>query len=442
MGKILEAAETLWVGDTTVYEQHPFGPPWGAEKITETTWFIKGFANTIVRETADGLVIIDPAGSMEVDKKYRAIRSVTQKPLHTAIYTHGHLDHVFGVDPFLDENTGSNRIQPRVIAHEAILERFSRYRLTNEWNSHINGRQFLGGGKTKFPSEFHLPDVVYRDQMDMTVGGVKVMLRHSRGETDDHTWVFFPDEKVLATGDLVIWAVPNAGNPQKVQRFVAEWASALRRMQALEPEILLPGHGFPIMGSERVQQLLSETAAYLESVFEQVVRWMNKGVPLDTIVQQVSPPPEMEDRPFLQPIYDECEFLVRSIWRQLGGWYDGTPSHLKPAPEDALSQEIAHLAGGGGRLMERATELADRDDFRLACHLAEWAVKAEPDKPEIRRAAAEVFQKRARMETSTMAVGIFKDMARQLTGSTDPDGKPETVIKSQMGRKSSRTQST
>ncbi len=432
MGDILEVAEKLWNGEKTVYQQHPFGPPWGPEKIMENTWFIKGFANTIVRETADGLIIIDPAGSVEADKKYKAVRSFSQQPLHTAVYTHGHVDHVFGVDRFLDDISGKGTIQPRVIAHEAILDRFMRYRTTNEWNRHINGRQFLGGGKAEFPSEFHQPDIVYRDKLDITVGGVNIMLRHARGETDDHTWVFFPDDGILATGDLIIWAVPNGGNPQKVQRYVGEWATALRQMAALEPQVLLPGHGFPIIGKNRVQQLLSETADYLESVFDQVLKWMNLGESLDTVIQQVTPPEELSNRPFLQPIYDECEFLVRNIWRQFGGWYDGTPSHLKPASETEQSIEIARLAGGADQLMERANELAESGDFRLACHLAEWAVQANTDNPAINLAAADIFKRRAESETSTMAVGIFKDMARRLSKTADSEPVEESVIKSQM----------
>ncbi len=36
--------------------------------------------------------------------------------------------------------------------------------------------------------------------------------------------------QVLCTGDLFIWATPNCGNPQKVQRYPVQWAAALRAM--------------------------------------------------------------------------------------------------------------------------------------------------------------------------------------------------------------------
>jgi glyoxylase-like metal-dependent hydrolase (beta-lactamase superfamily II) len=93
------------------------------------------------------------------------------------------------------------------------------------------------------PEEYHFPEITYADQLELVVGGVRVLLRHSKGETDDHIWVFFPDTGVLCTGDLFIWTVPNGGNPQKVQRFCKQWAQGLREMAALNPEVLCPGHG-------------------------------------------------------------------------------------------------------------------------------------------------------------------------------------------------------
>ena len=51
-------------------------------------------------------------------------------------------------------------------------------------------------------------------------------------------------------------------------------------------------------------------------------------------------------RPYLVPVYDEPEFILHNIWRMYGGWYDGNPAHLKPAPASALALEFSRLAGG------------------------------------------------------------------------------------------------
>ena len=177
------------------------------------------------------------------------------------------------------------------------------------------------------------------------MGGVALELHHARGETDDHTWTWLAAARVLCCGDLFIWASPNAGNPQKVQRYPREWAAALREMIALEPEVLLPGHGFPVIGAARVRQALTDTAELLDSLVDQTIELMNAGARLDEVLHTVIAPAHLVDRPYLRPVYDEPEFVVRNVWRLYGGWWDGNPASLKPAPEAAL----AGRAGRPGR---------------------------------------------------------------------------------------------
>ena len=92
-------------------------------------------------------------------------------------------------------------------------------------------------------------------------------------------------------------------------------------------------------------------------------------------------PQAVLDQPWLQPVYDEPEFVVRNIWRLYGGWYDGNPARLKPAPDAAVAAEVAALAGGVDALAARAAELAAAGDLRLAAQLAEWAVRRRARRP-------------------------------------------------------------
>ncbi|MBW2091048.1 MAG: MBL fold metallo-hydrolase, partial [Deltaproteobacteria bacterium] len=302
MGQVLKLAEKLFKGDENTYEHHPFGPPHGLEQIAEGTYFYKGFANTIIRETEGGLIIVDPAANFDEQIKFDAIRSKVKQHLDTVIFTHGHVDHAFGVSQYAEEAKARGWPLPKVIAHEAMPARFQRYLESQQWNAIINLRQFRGGsGEVRFPGKYYYPDITYKDRLAISVGGVTAQLKHARGETDDHTWVFFPDNRVLCTGDLFIYAIPNAGNPQKVQRYAKEWAIALRKMAALEPEFLAPGHGFPIIGADRVRQALEDTAACLESIHEQTLTLMNSGASLDTIIHSVKVPGELLAKPYLQP---------------------------------------------------------------------------------------------------------------------------------------------
>lgn len=440
MAETLKLAEALWKGEKDIYDHHPFAPPYGIEPIAHRTWFYKGFANTIIRETNDGLIVIDPGAFFDSQIKFDAIREVVKGRLHTAIYTHGHTDHVFGVPLYVEESKSKGWPHPQVLAHKAMPARFLRYRQTAGWNGIINGRQFMGGaGDPTWPEQYYSPDVTYSDHFDISVGDVTAFLRHARGETDDHTWIFFPDTRVLCTGDLFIYAIPNAGNPQKVQRYAGEWAAALREMAAVKPEVLAPGHGYPIVGEDRVNRALLDTADALESLQEQTLTLMNQGATLDTLLHEVRLPAKLADRPYLQPVYDEPEFIVRNIYRLYGGWYDGIPSHLKPASEITQAEEIARLAGGAVKLTARAAELVEAGDLRLACHLADWAYFAAPDDQTIRKKVGQVYLERAESESSTMAIGIYLTAARLMgTEIEDESMKKGLLIRAQSERRKKR----
>jgi len=403
---VLDLADRLFTGALPIESHHPFASSGQLAEVQPRVAFVDAFANSAAVDTDDGLVVVDTSGFVHARGVHETIRTWSSRPLHTAVFTHGHVDHVFGVDIYEEEARSNGWPTPRVIAHEAITERFDRYRLTAGYNSVINQRQFKLPNFA-WPVNYRYPDETFTRQLTIDVGGESFELFHDRGETDDATWVWSPARRILFAGDMFIWASPNCGNPQKVQRYPRDWAAAFRKMEALEPDILLPGHGLPIVGRDRVRQALSEGAELLETLIEQTLGLMNDGARLDDIVETVRAPEHLLARPYLRPIYDEPQFVVRNIWRLYGGWYDGDPSHLKPAPAAQLAAELASLAGGAGRLAERAREVAATGDLRLAGHLAELAAQAAPDDKGVHTVRAEVFGARAREEASTMSKGIF-----------------------------------
>jgi alkyl sulfatase BDS1-like metallo-beta-lactamase superfamily hydrolase len=135
---------------------------------------------------------------------------------------------------------------------------------------------------------------------------------------------------------------------------------------------------------------------------------MNAGAPLDEIIHTVRPPAALAEKPWLQAVYDEPEFIVRNIWRLEGGWYDGMPSNLKPASDAERAREIAALAGGVGAVVARAMEKLAAGEIVLACHLVDWAVAAAPDDKSAHEARMKIYAARAEREESTMAHGIFR----------------------------------
>ena len=411
MGRILDLGEKLWNGTATSDDHSPFAPLLELEPLGDGVAFLSSFANVTAIATGEGLVLVDVGSAPLAPMLLSQLRSWSKERVHTAVFTHGHLDHVMGIGRFDDEARKSGAPRPRVVAHEAMPARFERYALTAGYNTCINTRQFQM--PIAWPTSFRPPDVLFARELRLEVGGVVIEIHHARGETDDHSWAWVPAKKLLCTGDLFIWCCPNAGNPQKVQRYPGEWARALRVMATLGAEVLAPGHGVPIVGGARVKQALAETAELLELLHDRTVEMMNTGARLEDILREVRAPERLLSRPYLRPVYDEPEFIVRNIWRLYGGWWDGDPSHLKPAPREALARELAALAGGAGKLAERAQALVEKGEVALACHLAELAGDAAPDDAAVVKARADVYFHRSRTERSLMARGIYAAAANE-----------------------------
>ncbi|MGC0314236.1 alkyl sulfatase dimerization domain-containing protein [Kitasatospora acidiphila] len=399
---ITEYADRVWDGAADDSIVHTGQAGAGVIDVTDGVGWYPGFGNVITFRGDGEIVLFDTGNPLAAGSLHQAVRAWSRDPVTTAVFSHGHIDHVFGMGLFDAEDAP----RPTVVAQERIGERFDRYLLTNGYNAVINQRQFQAPNLT-WPTEYRRPEVTYRDALTVTRGGLTFELFHVRGETDDATVAWIPEHRILCPGDMFIWVTPNCGNPQKVQRYPREWALALRRMAALNAEIMLPSHGAPIFGADRIRQALTETAEWLESLVEQTLDGLNSGARLDDLVHSVRPPAHLADRVYLQAKYDEPEFIVRNLWRRYAGWYDGNPAHLKPAPDTRLATALAELAGGAVALTDAARRYAEAGELRLAGHLAELAVQAAPDDAALHAVRAEVNQARAEAETSLMARGIF-----------------------------------
>ena len=423
------------IDDNVMFE--PDGRPFGlglpgdglgaSHALRDGVTMIESFAHVHVIETDSAAVVFDSSVPVLGPRVVDRVQALTQVPVSHVVLTHGHRDHAGGAGALID-GLGAAGSRPRLVGHRSLPARLARYELTDGYNQFINQRQFgrvlnwdLAGGWA-----FDVPelDLTFNDRLELDAGGLEIELRHVRAETDDHLWAWIPERAVAVTGDLMLWHFPNAGNPAKAQRYPLEWAAALRDIAEAGPELLLPGHGLPIGGAERIRHVLLDTAAVLEELTGLALDLMNRGASLDDVLAEARLAAERIRRPYLAPTYDEPEFVVRNVWRLYGGWYDGTPCNLKPARQAAVASELADLAGGALALARRADALAGEGRLAVACHLIDLAAAADPGSTAVHGIRAGIYWQRRAEQQSIMAAAIYESTARESAATAEVDLPP------------------
>lgn len=383
-----------------------------SKQVANDVVFLSSFANVAAFTGDTGVLLVDTSTERFTPRVLADLReNYSQAPIEGVVYTHGHVDHVTGAEKIIDHSEARGDRRPRIIGHKLVAPRFDRYRLTAAHNDHINRIQFNLPAEIRPFTDATLtyPDVEYDSGLNTRIGGMVFEFHHARGETDDETWVWQPDTRVLCTGDTFVWCSPNAGNPYKVQRYAKDWADALEEMAALKPAHLLPGHGPAMSGEGQIEDALLSTAHFLRSIHDQVVAGMNEGKWLEDIMRDIEWP--ATDKPWLQPIYDHPQFVARNVYRLYGGWWDGDAANILPAhPSDIAAALVG--ATGSAPILDRARAAQSAGDLQLACHLTDFVRRGEPDNREGWELWRDLFIARASQEQSLMARGAFKAAVR------------------------------
>ena len=343
--------------------------------------------NAAFFETDEGIVLVDtgmgPGGPAVLD----AIRSVSDKPIHTIIYTHGHVDHAFGAWAIMEAGEA-----PQIIAHEALKARFERYiRLRGSLS------KYMSQPLEQLPaseSDLVWPTRYFSDRLELEIGGEKFVLQHHRGETDDQLYVWVPGRKALASADYYQGFLPNVGNGKRVQRFVEDWIVALREMAALEPDFLLPAHGAEIQNTATIVENFTVLADALDHIVNHTIDGLNAGLRKDEIYGSVELPEKLAYHSTLDVQYVSPNDISKMLIKQYTGWWDDIPSHWTPAPIEDQGNLIIELAGGDvSRIAGHARGLISQD-IRLASHLADWLFYARPKNGDVQELVTEVYKAR------------------------------------------------
>ena len=95
---LLGLADRLWRGEAAIEDHHPVGFQGGLAEVADGIAFLASRWRTSARSApATGWCWSTPAATCSRRGARADARRGAPSPLHTAIYSHGHVDHVFGV---------------------------------------------------------------------------------------------------------------------------------------------------------------------------------------------------------------------------------------------------------------------------------------------------------------------------------------------------------
>jgi glyoxylase-like metal-dependent hydrolase (beta-lactamase superfamily II) len=205
--------------------------------------------------------------------------------------THFHPEHAFGSQAFSDAVYVCNAAQADELADKGpeYIEMFSGF----------------GPALAELLAEVELvaPDVVYEgERARLDLGGIDVELHaigtaHTRGDQV----VFLPGPRILFAGDLVEDRfLPIFPDPDAVG---SRWLAALDRLEALDPAIVVGGHG-NVGGVE----LIAAVRDYLATVRDRVAALHSEGRSLAEI--EVTLEPELAER---QAGWDNLEWIKSAV---------------------------------------------------------------------------------------------------------------------------------
>jgi glyoxylase-like metal-dependent hydrolase (beta-lactamase superfamily II) len=189
--------------------------------------------------------------------------------------THFHPEHGFGAQAFRDAMVVYNSAQRDEFREKGAgyLEMFRTFG--------ASVAQQLEGVELIEPDE-----VYYGDLREIELGGRRVELRTwGRAHTRGDQVVFLPEERIVFTGDLVeerCFAIFPYFPPEDVDVDGEKWIAVLERLEALEPEIVVPGHGAVGGASE-----LTEAREYITQLRDETRRLKAEGVTVDAAVEQL-----------------------------------------------------------------------------------------------------------------------------------------------------------
>ncbi|NPA41499.1 MAG: MBL fold metallo-hydrolase [Aquificae bacterium] len=235
----------------------------------------RGFiSNAYFVMTDDGVLVVDALTTYKLGRELvEAVRSLTDKPIRFTVITHYHTDHFYGVGAL--KEAGSV-----IIAHEWAFDYVSQ---PSSWNFYEARKKILKehmDGTDMVP-----PDITLTKDLDIHLGKHRFEVRHfCKAHTPGDIVVWIPDKKVLFSGDIVFdGRLPFLGSGNS-----RGWLKCLDKIMELDPNILLPGHGNPMLTKDKIRDRVLWTRKYIADLRNTIRKMIEEGQDIDYVREHIN----------------------------------------------------------------------------------------------------------------------------------------------------------